>query len=46
MSIHSGTDIITSGLVYAFDASNTRSYPGSGTTVSDLTTNNLSLSSI
>jgi hypothetical protein len=41
MSVHSGTDIVTNGLVYGFDASNTRSYPGSGTTLTDLSGNNI-----
>jgi len=35
-----GPNIITSGLVLALDAANSKSYPGSGTTWSDLSGNN------
>lgn len=36
MGIYAGPDIAESGLVLALDAGNTRSYPGSGTTWTDL----------
>ncbi len=32
MGVHGGPDIVTDGLVFAIDASNGQSYPGSGTT--------------
>jgi len=39
--MYSGPNIVTDGLVFAIDAGSTRSYPGSGTTVTDLVgTNN------
>tara|TARA_R100000951_G_scaffold89619_1_gene77744 strand:- start:670 stop:1338 length:669 start_codon:yes stop_codon:yes gene_type:complete len=41
MGAYGGPDIITDGLVNAFDAGSTRSYPGSGTVATDLVgTNN------
>lgn len=39
MSIFSGPDIITDGLVLYLDAANSRSYPGTGTTWTDLSDN-------
>ena len=36
MGTYGGPDIITDGLVFAVDAGSTRSYPGSGTTGTDL----------
>jgi hypothetical protein len=36
MGAYGGPDIITDGLVFAIDAGSTRSYPGSGTTGTDL----------
>ena len=36
MGAYGGPDIITDGLVFAVDAGSERSYPGSGTTVTDL----------
>lgn len=36
MSVYAGPEIPSSGLVLAIDAANTKSYPGSGTTVSNL----------
>lgn len=36
MGAYGGPDIITDGLVFAYDAGSTRSYPGSGTTVSNI----------
>ena len=39
MSCFSGPEIITNGLVLSLDAGNTKSYPGSGTTWTDLSTN-------
>lgn len=36
MNAHSGPDIIDSGLVLSLDASNLKSYPGSGTTIFNL----------
>lgn len=39
MSLTHGPSIATSGLVFCVDAANTKSYPGSGTTVYDLTRN-------
>ena len=42
-----GPDIVTDGLTFAIDAGSTRSYPGSGTTVTDLSgTNNVTLSGV
>ena len=42
-----GPDIVTDGLVFAIDAGSIRSYPGSGTTVTDLSgTNNVTLSGV
>ena len=38
MSVYAGPNIIDSGLVIALDAGNTKSYPGSGTTMTDLAT--------
>jgi hypothetical protein len=40
MSVAAGPDIVEDGLVLALDAANTRSYPGSGSTWSDLIGNN------
>lgn len=37
MSISGGPDIVTDGLVTYFDIGNIKSYPGSGTTIKDLT---------
>ncbi len=39
MAIFSGPEIVQNGLVLALDAANARSYPGSGTTWTDLTGN-------
>lgn len=36
MAIFSGPEIVNSGLVCCFDPGNSRSYPGSGTTITDL----------
>jgi len=36
MGYFTGPNIITDGLIFAIDAGSTRSYPGSGTTVTDL----------
>lgn len=36
MSVYAGPEIVNSGLVLALDAGNTKSYPGSGTTWTDL----------
>jgi hypothetical protein len=36
MGAYGGPDIVTDGLVFAIDAGSTRSYPGSGTTGTDL----------
>ena len=36
MGAFGGPDIISDGLVFAIDAGSIRSYPGSGTTVTDL----------
>ena len=41
MGVHGGPDIITDGLVLSLDAADKNSYPGSGTTWSDLSGNNL-----
>ena len=42
-----GPDIVDDGLTFAIDAGSTRSYPGSGTTVTDLSgTNNVTLSGV
>jgi hypothetical protein len=44
MGAYAGPDIVESGLVLALDAGNSKSYPGSGTTVNDLVgTNNFTL---
>ena len=40
MGFHRGPKIVTNGLVLALDAANTKSYPGTGTTWSDLSGNN------
>lgn len=40
MSVHAGPDIVESGLVLHLDAANGKSYPGSGTSLSDLSGNN------
>lgn len=39
MSVSGGPDIVENGLVLCLDAGNTKSYPGSGTTWTDLTRN-------
>lgn len=39
MGAYSGPEVVTSGLVLSLDAGNTRSYPGSGTTWTDLSGN-------
>ena len=39
MAIFSGPNLVTDGLILYLDAANTRSYPGSGTTWSDLSSN-------
>lgn len=39
MTVDAGPDIVTSGLVLSLDAANTKSYPGSGTTWTDLSGN-------
>lgn len=39
MSFHRGPKIVTEGLVLYLDAANTKSYPGTGTVVSDLSGN-------
>ena len=39
MGFYRGANIVTNGLVLALDAANTKSYPGSGTTWSDLSGN-------
>ncbi len=36
MGVYAGPDVVESGLVLALDAGNTKSYPGSGTTWTDL----------
>lgn len=40
MGVNYNTSIVTSGLVLALDAANTKSYPGTGTTWTDLSGNN------
>jgi len=37
--MYTGPNIVTSGLVLQLDAANTKSYPGSGTTWTDLSGN-------
>ena len=39
MGVHGGPNIVTDGLVFAVDSANKGSYPGSGTTVTDITGN-------
>jgi len=39
VSVFAGPDVVESGLVLALDAANTKSYPGSGTTWTDLSGN-------
>jgi hypothetical protein len=39
MSLGHGASVVRSGLVFAFDAANVKSYPGSGTVCTDLTNN-------
>ena len=39
-SVHINPKIITDGLVFSIDANNKKSYPGSGTSITDLTNNN------
>ena len=36
MAASSGPDIIDDGLIFCVDAKNTKSYPGSGTTLTDI----------
>jgi len=36
MGVHGGPDIVTDGLVFAIDATNKQSYPGSGTTANTI----------
>ena len=45
MSSHHNPRIVTDGLVLSLDAANPKSYPGSGTTWSDLTKNNNDITS-
>ena len=40
MSIHSGPNITTNGLIFYMDPTNIKSYPGTGTAYTDLTGNN------
>ena len=40
MGFYRGPNIVTDGLVFAFDAGSERSYPGTGTTVTDLVGSN------
>ena len=42
MAIYGGPDIVTDGLVLCLDAGNNKSYPGSGSTIYDLSTYNSS----
>lgn len=42
MSVYAGPEIPSSGLVLAIDAANSKSYPGSGTTVSNLVSTSFS----
>ena len=42
MAVYAGPEIVTNGLVLALDAGNTQSYPGSGTTWTDISPNRLS----
>jgi len=45
--MYTGPHIVDEGLTFAIDAGSTRSYPGSGTTVTDLSgTNNVTLSGV
>ena len=47
MGIYRGPNIVTENLTFAIDAGSTRSYPGSGTVVTDLAgTNNVTLSGV
>jgi hypothetical protein len=41
MGFYRGANVVTSGLVLALDAANSKSYPGSGTTWSDISGNNI-----
>ena len=41
MAFYRGPNVATEGLVLALDAANTKSYPGSGTTWRDMSTNNI-----
>ena len=41
MAFFRGPNIVTDGLILALDAASPKSYPGSGTTWYDLTTNSL-----
>ena len=45
MGVKSGPNFVTDGLVFAVDMSSTRSYPGSGTTVYDLSGNGYNFTS-
>ena len=38
-TVQGGPNIVTDGLVFYVDAANQKSYPGTGTTVNDLTSN-------
>ena len=40
MAGHAGPNIVEDGLVFSTDPANLRSYPGSGTTVTDLIEDN------
>jgi len=42
MAVYAGPEIVTNGLVLALDAGNTQSYPGSGTTWTDISPSRLS----
>lgn len=39
MAVYAGPEVVTNGLVFALDAGNTQSYPGSGTAWTDLSEN-------
>ena len=46
MSAYAGPEVVSSGLVLSLDAGNTRSYPGSGTTWTDLSGNGFNATSV